>query len=110
MGTEARHGLEDLTAMLTAHCLQRNLLIFHMRPACAVIIRCGWLGVESTEAPVTILYDNTLDHFTALVPQWEQLKDLGEFVLYDALPQTIYITPSELEIRLSRYMTFKERG
>ena len=110
VGTEARHGLEDLTVMLTAHCLRRNLLIFHMRPACAVIIRCGWLGVESTEAPVTILYDNTLDHFTALVPQWEQLKDLGEFVLHDALPQTIYITSSELEIRLSRYMTFKERG
>ena len=110
MKTEVRRSLEDLTVMLTAHCLQRNLLIFHKRPACAVIIRCGWLGIESKEAPVTILYDNTLDHFTALVPQWDQLKDLGEFVLRDSLPQTIYVTPSELEIRLSRFMTFKERS
>ena len=110
MGVGTRHGLEDLTVMLTAHALQRNILIFHMRPACAVIISCGWLGVESTEPPVTVLYDNTLDHFNALVSQWEQLRDLGGFILRDALPQTLYITASELEIRLSRFLTFKGRG
>ena len=72
--------------MITAYSIRRDLLIFHMRPACAVIIRCRWLGMESTEPPVTVLYDKSLDHFTALVPQWEELKDLGEFVLRDALP------------------------
>ena len=66
--------------------------------------------MESTEPPVTLLYNKSLDHFTALVPQWEELKDLGEFVLRDALPQTIFISPSELEIRLSRFLTYKGRS
>jgi hypothetical protein len=110
MGLGARHGLEDLVVMITAYSLQRDLLIFHMRPACAVIIRCKWLGIESTGPPVTVLYDRILDHFTALVPQWEELKDLAVFVLRDSLSQSIFISPSELEIRLSRYLTYKGRS
>ena len=110
MGLGVRHSLEDLVVMITAYSLQRDLLIFHVRPACAVIVRCKWLGIESTGPPVTVLYDRSQDHFTALIPQWEELKDLGEFILRDALPQSIFIPPSELEIRLSRYLTYKGRS
>ena len=40
MDLRARRGLEDLIVMITAYSIRRDLLIFHMRPACAVIIRC----------------------------------------------------------------------
>ena len=94
--------------MACAYALQRNLLIFEVRPACAMIIRSKWLGIESDLPPVTILYDRKLNHFSALVPQWSELKDLGMFILQDSLSYSIYLTPSELERRLSRYLTHKE--
>ena len=73
-----------------------------------MIIRSKWLGVESNQPPVTILYDRKIDHFSALVPQWSELEDLGKFILQDSLSYSIYLTPSELERRLSRYLTHKE--
>ena len=108
LGLGARHGLEDLVVVAAAHALQRNLLIFEVRPACAMIIHSEWFGIESELPPVTILYDRKLDHFSALVPQWSELRDLGTFILQDSLSHSIYLTPSELERRLSCYLTHKE--
>ena len=107
--TQIRLSLEDITIMLLSNCLQRNLLVFHKNPLCAAIIKLRWFGNESHEAPITILYDNKWDHFSGLRPRWAQMEDLSEFIIKESPPESISVSASELELKMSRFMTHKER-